>query len=110
MKFPSRLAAIALVTCTVALFGCEGGDTGFVQIDRSIALNRDDVLILNSVQIPNIAQKATVVYKQPVGKASVFLKRGDSTQKLCEVQVRKNRIVIVTLTFLSGTVRCSTQT
>lgn len=84
-------------------------DTGFVEIKRKIALQRDDVLLINKTAVTDLATKDSAIVKQPTGSTTLMLKRGERQEKLCEFTVGKNRVTTVTLNQANALVRCSTQ-
>jgi hypothetical protein len=107
------LSILACIGVLLGLGGCDWGDeTGFVEIRKSGVLNlaADDLLLLNTTQIANLAQKDHLIIQQPVGAASLQLKRGERSLKLCDIEVKKNRVVTVTVTSVNMILRCAIQT
>jgi hypothetical protein len=106
--------ALAAAACLVlAMGGCEWKEeTGFVEIRKAgaLSLGPDDVLMLNSTEIANLAQKDHLIIQERVGATSLQLKRGEKSQKLCDLEVKKNRVVTVTVTFVNTIMRCAVQT
>jgi hypothetical protein len=94
----------------VGMGGCDWKDEkGFVEIKRSANLTSDDLLLLNDTELANLAQKDRLIIQERVGKASLQLKRGEKSQKLGDVDIRKDRVVTVTLTYVNASVRCTVQ-
>jgi hypothetical protein len=114
MSWRSTVLVIVVGVCIlVGIGGCDWKEeTGFVEIRRSGVLNLggDDQLVFNSTEIANLAQKDHMIIQEPVGAASIQIKRGDKSQKLCDLEVKKNRVVTVTLTSVNTIIRCSVQT
>jgi len=100
--------AILLACCSLGLASC-GPESGFVEIKRKVALQRDDVLLVNKTEVANLASKESAVVKQPAGNTTLALKRGERIEKLCEFPIGKNRLTTVTLTYVNTLVRCTTQ-
>jgi hypothetical protein len=114
MSWRSTALAIVAGACILAgIGGCDWKeDTGFVEIRRVGILNLggDDQLVFNSTEIANLAQKDHIIIQEPVGAANLQLKRGEKVQKLCDLEVRKNRVVTLILTSVNTIMRCSVQT
>ncbi|MEH2492902.1 hypothetical protein [Bradyrhizobium sp. AZCC 2230] len=106
---PSLSLSIFLVA-GVGLAGCDWRDeTGFVEVKKSFAtMAAGDILILNSAPL-DLGARSSLVVQQPTGTASIQVKHGETSRKLCEFAVRKNRVVTVTLTSASASLRCSVQ-
>ena len=100
--------AVLLTYCSLGLAGCDP-ESGFVEIKRKVPLQRDDVLIVNKTEVPNLASKESAVVQQPTGNTTLALKRGERIEKLCEFPISKNRLTTVTLTYVNALVRCTTQ-
>jgi len=83
--------------------------TGFVEIKRGVGLPSDEVLLLNSTEIANLAQKDRLIIQERVGKTSLQLKRGENNQKLCDLEIKKNRVVTVTVNYVNAYLRCTVQ-
>ena len=104
------LVILAGLWVLIGLSGCDWKDqTGFVEIRKGVSFTADDHLILNSTEIANIAQKDHVIIQEHVGTASLQLRRGEKSQKLCDVEIRKDRVVTVTITYLNASMRCTVQ-
>lgn len=104
-----RLVQATFLAALVRLAGCDWyKETGFVEAKKSFAaLAIGDILILNSATLDLGARSSLVV--QPAGTASIQVKHGEISRKLCEFAVRKNRVVTVTLAVANGSLRCSVQ-
>jgi hypothetical protein len=103
------LVLVAGFCVLVGMSGCDWNETGFVEIKRGVNLPSDDVLILNSTEIANLAQKDHLIIQERVGRTSLQLKRGENNQKLCDLEIKKNRVVTVTVTYVNATIRCTVQ-
>ncbi|WP_210324905.1 hypothetical protein [Bradyrhizobium campsiandrae] len=90
--------------------GCDfREETGFVEVKKSFAnLAAGDTLMLNATAL-DLGTRSSLVVQQPTGTASLQVRRGDASRKLCEFPVRKNRVVTVTLAAANGALRCSVQ-
>ena len=104
----NSLKVLFAAGCGLVLSGCVP-ETGFVEIKRKVALHRDDVVMVNTTAVANLAARESTVIKQPAGLTTLALKRGERTEKLCEFPVSKNRLTTVTLTAANAIVRCMTQ-
>jgi hypothetical protein len=90
--------------------GCYWKDqTGFVEIRKSGSLAGADVLLLNSTEIAGLAQKDRLIVQEPIGAATLQLKRGENSQKLCDFEIKKNRVVTVTVSYVNASMRCTVQ-
>lgn len=105
-----KLTRAVLVALAVGLAGCDWREeTGFVEVKKSFAsLAVGDTLVLNSVTL-DLGVRSSLVVQQPTGTASIQVKHGETSRKLCEFAVRKNRVVTVTLAPANGSLRCSVQ-
>ncbi len=94
----------------VGLAGCDWQEgTGFVEVKKSFAiLAPGDTLILNSSPL-DLGTRNSIVVQHPTGSASIQVRHGETSRKLCEFAVRKNRVVTVTLAAVNGSLRCSVQ-
>jgi hypothetical protein len=100
------LAAVILA----GIGGCEWKDeTGFVEIRKAGNLAGADVLLLNSTEIAGLAQKDRLIIQEPVGAATLQLKRGENNQKLCDFEIKKNRVITVTVSYVNASMRCTVQ-
>jgi hypothetical protein len=108
-----RRSCLVILAGLCVLFGLSGCDwkdqTGFVEIRKGVSFTADDHLILNSKEIANIAQKDHAIIQEHVGTASLELKRGEKSQKLCDIEIRKDRVVTVTITYVNPSMRCAVQ-
>lgn len=107
------LVLVAAAGILLGMGGCEWkDDTGFVEIRKgaSVSLSGDDTLVLNSTDIPSLGQKDHLIIQEPVGATTLQLKRGEKSLKLCDVVIRKNRVVTVILSSVNTVLRCSVQT
>lgn len=104
------LTQAVLLAVGVGLAGCDWQEeTGFVEVKKSFAtLAIGDMLTLNAAAL-DIGARSSLVVRQPTGIASIQLKHGETSRKLCEFAVRKNRVVTVTLVAANGSLRCSVQ-
>jgi hypothetical protein len=111
MRPRSALPVLFAGSCILAgVSGCGWQDeTGFVEIKKAVSFTGADLLMLNSTEIANLAQKDHLIIQQPVGAASLQLKRGENSQKLCDFVIKKNRVVTVTLTYVNASMRCAVQ-
>ncbi|MDN3275898.1 hypothetical protein QWJ07_16670 [Frankia sp. RB7] len=105
-----RLTQAVLLVVGVGLTGCDWHEeTGFVEVKKSFAtLATGDILILNSTTL-DLGARSSLVVRQPTGTASIQIKHGETSRKLCEFAVRKNRVVTVSLAAANGSLRCSVQ-
>ncbi len=103
------LALVAGLCILVGMSGCDWNETGFVEIKRGVNVSGDDVLLLNSTEIANLAQKDRLIIQERVGKTSLQLKRGENKQRLCDLEIKKNRVVTVTVTYVNASMRCIVQ-
>ena len=91
-----------------ALSGCEyAGQTGFVELKRGVGLTGNDVFLLNSTEIAGLAQKDHLIIQEAAGAATLRLKRDE--QKLCDFQIKKNRVVTVVVSYSNMAMRCTVQ-
>lgn len=99
-----------LLAAGVGLASCDWqGETGFVEVKKSFAiLPAGDILILNSATL-DLSARSSLVVKQPTGTASIQLKHGETSRKICDFAIRKNRVVTVSLISASASFRCSVQ-
>jgi len=106
----SRLTQAILLAIGVGLAGCDWHEgTGFVEVKKSFtALAVGDTLILNSSPL-DLGTRSSIVVQHPTGSASIQVKHGETSRKLCEFAVRKNRVVTVTLVLTNGSLRCTVQ-
>lgn len=106
----SRLSLAILLVAGMGLAGCDWHEeTGFVEVKKSFTtLAAGDILILNSAPL-DLGARSSLVVQQPTGTVSIQLKHGETSRKLCEFAVRKNRVVTVTLTAPSASLRYSVQ-
>ena len=92
------------------LGGCEWKDeTGFVEFKRGVGLNPADVLLLNSTEIAGLARKDHLIIQERTGAATLQLKRAENNQKLCDFEIKKNRVVTVTVSYSNASIRCTVQ-
>lgn len=105
-----RLIGALSLAAGIGLAGCNWSDeTGFVEVKRSFATSpAGDTLLLNSATL-DFGTRTSLVVQQPTGAASILVKHGEPSRKICEFAVRKNRVVTVTLTAVNGSLRCSVQ-
>lgn len=105
-----RLIQAVLLAAGIGLAGCDwSAETGFVEVKKNFpSLAAGDSLIFNTTTL-EIGARSSLVVQQPTGTASLQLKRGETSRKLCEFPVRKNRVVTVTLAAVSGSLRCTVQ-
>lgn len=99
-----------MVAVALGLAGCDWReDTGFVEVKKSfVGLAAGDTLILNATTL-DFGTRSSLIIQQPTGTASLQVRRGETSRKLCEFAVRKNRMVTATLAAASGGLRCSVQ-
>ncbi|MCP3442078.1 hypothetical protein [Bradyrhizobium sp. CCGUVB14] len=99
-----------MVAVAVGLAGCDWREeTGFVEVKKNFANpGAGDTLVLNATTLDFGARNSLVV-QQPTGTASLQVRRGETSRKLCEFAIRKNRVVTVTLAAANGGLRCSVQ-
>lgn len=102
---PALAAALA-----IALGGCQLTDeTGFVEVKRQFAPPPTGVFRLNGEDIPGIATAgpaATTVVRQKTGAMRIDFIRDGQVYALCRFDLRKNRIVTVTLYLEAREIRC----
>jgi hypothetical protein len=105
-----RLTRTISLAVGMGLAGCDWHEeTGFVEVKRSFAtLATGDILTLNSATL-DFGARSSLVIQQSTGTASIQVKHGEISRKLCEFAVRKNRVVTVTLAAANGSLRCSVQ-
>ncbi|MBR0725078.1 hypothetical protein JQ612_27770 [Bradyrhizobium manausense] len=105
-----KLTCAVLAALAVGLAGCDWREeTGFVEVKKSFAsLAVGDTLVLNETML-DFGTRSSLVIQQPTGTAGLQVRRGETSRKLCEFAVRKNRMVTVTLAAANGGLRCSVQ-
>lgn len=105
-----KLTRAVLVALAVGLAGCDWREeTGFVEVKKSFAsLAVGDTLILNATTL-DFGARSSLIIQHPTGTGSLEVRRGETSRKLCEFAVRKNRMVTVTLASVNGGLRCSVQ-
>ena len=111
MSLRSTLLALgAAVVLGAGLGGCEWKEqTGFVEFKRGVGFAGTEVLLLNSTEVAGLAQKDRLIIQERTGAASLQLKRGEANQKLCDFEIRKNRVVTVTVSYSNAAMRCTVQ-
>lgn len=105
-----KLTRAAVLLVGMSLAGCDWHEeTGFVEVKRNfVTLAAGDVLALNANPL-DLGNRTSLVVQQPSGTASIQVKHGETSRKLCEFTVRRNRVVTVTLAAANGSLRCSVQ-
>lgn len=111
MSLRSALLALGpAVVLAAGLGGCEWKEqTGFVEFKRGTGFAGTEVLLLNSTEVTGLAQKDRLIIQERTGTASLQLKRGENNQKLCDFEIRKNRVVTVTVSYSNAAMRCAVQ-
>lgn len=105
-----RLVQAVLLAAGLGLAGCDwSAETGFVEVKKNFpALAAGDSLLVNSTTL-ELGSRSSLVVQQPTGTASLQLKHGETSRKLCEFSVRKNRVVTLTVAAANGSLRCTVQ-
>jgi hypothetical protein len=94
------LLVLALAACS------PNTDTGYVELRVFPAFNA--ALVLNSEKLEPL-KDGRAILRQRVGPARLQLDRGGQLALLCEFEVRKNRIVTVTVSTFDRRLRCEVQ-
>ncbi|WP_456737772.1 MULTISPECIES: hypothetical protein [unclassified Bradyrhizobium] len=87
-----RLTQAMLLSAGAGLAGCDWPEeTGFVEVKQSFAtLAVGDTLILNSAPL-DLGARSSLVIQHPTGTASIQVKPGETSRKLCEFGSEKPR-------------------
>jgi hypothetical protein len=93
------------------LAACESGeDAGYAEIKINYVHPASDIFRLGSVTLDELQRSNSAIVRQPVGSAKLELARRDVVYPLCSFDVKKNRIVTVTISPGSGgTLQCKVQ-
>ncbi len=87
----------SLILALWACFFCDKS-TGYLEVSSTYEIRRDDAYTVgDETVIASRAGKIDTVVSLPVGTASLALKRSGASYPLCNVTIKKNRIVTVTL-------------
>jgi hypothetical protein len=98
-------AGACLAACLAA--GCiPSTDAGYVELRIFPVITAP--LYLNAVRLEPLKDGRTIL-RHPTGKTRLQLERGGQFALLCEFEVRKNRIVTVTVAVLDRRARCEVQ-
>jgi hypothetical protein len=103
----ARIGAL-VGACALALAGCNPhGDVGYVEI-RTVPVSAVAArsFYLDRVKLEPI-KKGSAVLKQPVGTAALAIDGGGGElYRLCDIEVKKDRITSVTVSILDRPPRC----
>ena len=103
MRFAlAGLAALALAGCN------PNKDTGYVEIKAVSAFAPPPELYLDEVKLEPLRNNAAVIRKA-AGAAKLQWFKADVFYPLCSFDVRKNRIVTLTLSAVDRKLRCEVQ-
>lgn len=99
-----RMAGAGLLVATLG--GCGGDEFGYVEVKLTPAQAQPPI-VLDGNRID--AKSASNVYKQKVGNVRLQYERHGALIAVCEITVRKDRIVTVAVTGSGRDLRCQIQ-
>lgn len=100
----------ALLAGLVFVAACNGErESGYVEIKTVAALApQATALYVNSVKVEPL-KKGVAVLKHDVGPARLEIERGGALAKLCDFDIRKNRVVTLNIVGFDRNLRCDVQ-
>ena len=101
---------VLAAAAALALAGCNPGkEAGYVEIRAQTFLGPPPELYLDDVKIEGL-RNGTAVIRKAAGAAKLQLFKADTYYPLCAFEVRKNRVVTLTVATVDRKFKCDVQT
>ena len=103
-------ARLAIGLAAIALAGCNPSrESGYVEVRMQALFGAPPELYLDDVRIEGL-RNGTAVIRKAAGAAKLQLFKADTYYPLCAFEVRKNRVVTLTVATVDRKFKCDVQT
>ena len=103
-------ARLAIALAALALAGCNPSrESGYVEVRMQSLFGAPPELYLDDVRIEGL-RNGTAVIRKAAGAAKLQLFKADTYYPLCAFEVRKNRVVTLTVATVDRKFKCDVQT
>ena len=104
------MRALAAIPLALALAGCNPGrDNGYVEIRTVSVYGAPPELYLDEVKVDGL-RSGTAVVRKTAGSVILRLLKAETFYPLCAFEVRKNRVVTLTVAIVANKFKCDVQT